>query len=257
MLLLVTGIAYIITGVITVTTLLFIAIPICYILGARKNSNKIQPAYSSPEAVAAPQAAQPRMPLIFLLDTSASACLYRKQLNDSLNRFKSEVCQDRQAQDILDVAVLQFSDSPAMLQDFAPVGDMRTVRLISGGCSQYAAPIREALQMVEDYTRSKPSAYKPWIVLITGGSPSDDINAVAGEIQGLQRADKLRFMALGVASYNAAALKRLTDVVFRLDGADFAPFFDWISQCMWAIARSVPGEKPQLPQLQGNVYRDN
>lgn len=199
---------------------------------------------------------QARMPLLFLLDTSTSTQSYVKQLNDTLNRFKSEVCQDKQAQDILDVAVMQFSESPAVLQNFSPVGDMRAVRLVSGGNTLYSPSIREALQIIEKYTLSLTNAYKPWIIFVTGSTPSDNIDVITKEVQNVQGNDKLRFMALGVQGSDPAVLKKLTDVVFRLDGTDFTSFFEWISKCISAIAQTAPGEKPQLPTLQGNVYRD-
>ena len=199
---------------------------------------------------------RPRMPLIFLLDTSASTAPHISQLNTSINRFKSEVSQDRQTQDILDVAMIQFDDNINVLQGLTPVGKMKPVRLIGSGNARYSAPIQEALRMVDDYLYAQTNAYKPWIVLISGSRPNDDISAVAGTIQNMQQAEKLRFIALGTGSCDNAVLKRLTDIVFRLDGTDFASFFDWISRSMWAIAQTSPGDKPQLPTLQGNVYRD-
>lgn len=230
------------------------------------------PAPSAASSYAPPQPAQPiqqphippspliptqsRMPLIFLLDTSASASPFISQLASNLNRFKSEVNQDTQAGAILDVSIIQFNDSPYVLQPYLPVVDMKPVRLIAGGYSMYSAAIQEALRMAEDYTRANVNHYKPWIILITNGGPADDISAIADAVQSLQQADKLRFMALGTQGYDAASLKRLTDVVFRQDGNDYAPFFNWISKCMWAIAKTSPGEKPQLPALEGNVYRD-
>ena len=91
--------------------------------------------------------------------------------------------------------------------------------------------------------------------MITGGEPSDDITAAASTLQNMQRAEKLRFMALS-CGYSASTLKILTDVVFRQDGDDFAPFFEWLGKCISAIAKTSPNEKPQLPPLHGNVYRD-
>ena len=207
-------------------------------------------------AYAPPQAqTQPRMPLIFLLDVSASAAPYINQLNSALNRFKAEVSQDGQTQNILDVSIIQFSDNFSVLQDFTPIGNMKPVRLIASGYACYSTPIQEALRMTDEVQRYQ-STYKPWIILISGSPPTDDINFIANAIQQRQQADELRFMALGYQGCNPIALKSLTDVVFRQDGDDFTSFFDWISKCMWAIAKTTPGEKPQLPPLQGSVYRD-
>jgi|GEM_PF-3478070 len=191
----------------------------------------------------------PRMPLIFLLDTSVSTSSYTNKLNICLNRFRANTC--------LDVAVIQFGDSVNILQNFVPVEDLKPVRLTTSGRAFYSAPIREALGVLYAYGQKQTHHYKPWIIFIAGSEAADDITSVANEVKNMQSAGKLRFIALGVGAYNSNELKRLTDVVFRLDGTmDFSSFFSWISRSMEAIVRSQPSEKPKLPQLEGNVYRD-
>ena len=106
------------------------------------------------------------------------------------------------------------------------------------------------------YRRSGSEPYKPWIILVTDGAPLDDITAVAGEVMAMQEAGKVRFIALGVGEYDANKLKRITDVVFRMDGTDFTSFFNWVGKSMRSVSQSAPGEKPPLPPLEGNVYRD-
>jgi len=194
------------------------------------------------------------MSLIFLLDTSASAVGYVKELNDCLNRFKNEVSRDAPVRDMLDVAVIQFCDNINVLQNRAPVENMKPVRLITGRNAMFSPPIREALRLVRNDNRK--NTYKPWVILITGARPSDDVFAVSYEIQDMQNAEKLRFIALGVENYSPTALKQLTSIVFRQDGNDFSAFFNWICKCMSVIVRTSPMEKPSLPPLEGNVYRD-
>jgi len=199
---------------------------------------------------------QPRMPLIFLIDTSAPATPYINQLIVHLSKFIIDVCADTVAQNTLDMAIIQFNDRFAILQDLPDVTNTNLPQLTAGGNACYSAPIREALRMAEEYSLNQTKSHKPWVIMITSSEPSDDITAVAVKVQSIQRADKLRFMALGVMDYNAAALKNITDVVFRQKGEDFTSFFEWIRKCISTIVRTKPGEKPQLPQLEGNVYRD-
>ena len=104
------------------------------------------------------------------------------------------------------------------------------------------------------YSGSEP--YKPWIILVTDGEPLDNIDAVAQEVHAAQAEGKVRFIALGCGNYNSAALKKLTDVVFRLEGTDFSSFFNWVAKSMRAVSTTAPGEKPPLPPLEGNVFRD-
>ena len=201
---------------------------------------------------AAPTYSAARMPLIFLLETSAASGAYINELNTALNGFKASVT----GQTILDTAIIQFGEHVDVLQNFKTVANMNPVRLITAGGANFSYAVQQAVQMAENYKISQNASYKPWIVLISGGNPIDDISTACTTIQNLQQADKLRFMALSVGGYNLPYLKQLTDVVFRLDNMDFASFFSWIAGCMAAIALTQPSEKPQLPQLQGNVYRE-
>jgi uncharacterized protein YegL/ribosomal protein L40E len=199
---------------------------------------------------------QTRMPLLLLIDTSVSSSSFTTKLNSDINNFISNLGQDVQTKSMLDIAIIQFDNDVQVLQQYSPTTDLKPIRLVSGGQSTYSNPIREALRMTEEYTISNTEIYKPWIVLISGSIPTDNIDAVAGEIKKMQEIDKLRFMALGVKGRNSAVLKQLTDVVFRLDGIDFTSFFDWVSKCMWVISQTAPNEKPKLPPLEGDTYRD-
>ena len=198
----------------------------------------------------------PRMPLVFLLEASSASRAYIGELNAAINKFKADVCQNAQAASILDVAIVQFGDSADLLLYFAPVAKLNPVRFIAAGGANFSPAIQQAVQMVENRAYSQNESYKPWLVLISGSNPTDDIASVGGMVQSLQHSDRLRFLALSVGGHNLTALKQLTDVVFRLDDLDFGSFFRWLGGCMGAIAQTAPGVRPQLPPLQGNVYRD-
>jgi len=198
---------------------------------------------------------QPRMLLVILLDASNSGVICIDQMASGLNKFISDSGKDGKVLCSLDLAVIQFAESYGVINDFSTLANTSIVQQQSTN-SSYCAPIREALRMVDEYSRNNAKIYKPWVVLISTSEPADDISAVTGDIQSLQSSDKLRFMALGVLDYDAISLKRLTDVVFQQKGMDFTDFFDWLCRSVKIIVRSKPGEKPQLPPLQGSVYRD-
>ena len=206
-------------------------------------------------------ASESHMALVLVLDTSYSMDgVAIRQLNEGINRFKAEVCLDKQTRDILDVAVVWFNDSFGVLQDFTPIEYMDHIQLEADGGTYFTGPIREALKMIDErsrfYRRSGSEPYKPWIIFVTDGEPLDNIDAVALEVQAAQNLGKVRFIALGVGDYNSASLKKLTDVVFRLDSTDFTAFFNWVAKSMRSVSVTAPGEKPQLPPLEGNVFRD-
>ena len=197
-----------------------------------------------------------RMPLVFLLDSSLAATPYISQLVESLNRFKENMCKASQTKNSLDIALIHFNDSYSVEQNFLSVANTNFNQFTTSGTSSYSKPIRESLQIAEEYASHQTKPYKPWVIMIAAGEPVDDISAVATDVQRLQASGSLRFMALGTLSYSPESLKQLTDVVFRQKGMDFTAFFDWLSECIKVIVQTPINQKPQLPSLQGNVYRD-
>ena len=206
-------------------------------------------------------ASESHMALVFILDSSYSMNGQPiDQLNEGLNRFKAQVCQDKQTRDILDVAIIEFNDSYSVVQDFVPIEYMDNIQLVANGSTNYSAPIREALRMVDErsrfYRRSGTEPYKPWVILVSDGAPLDNISAVASEIKQMQDEEKVRFLTLGVGNFDPVPLKQLTDVNFKMEGLDFAPFFNWVAKSMRSVSTTAPGEKAPLPPLEGNVFRD-
>ena len=210
------------------------------------------------------------MALAFLLDTSGSMGFAPDgetapitALNEGLNRFKAEVCQNAQTRDILDVAIIDFNSTFRVVQEFVPVEYMDEVNLSVTGTTKMSPAIRKALEMVNErsrfYRRSGTEPYKPWIILISDGAPDadDDITAVAKEIREMEADGKVSFRSLGVQGYDAKTLHTLCDgKVMKLEGTDFTSFFDWVNKSMRSVSQSSPGEKPKTERLTGNVEID-
>ena len=219
-----------------------------------------QPAPQTVQPTPAPVMSAPdtKIPLVFIIDTSQPTTSYLDELNKEINGFKAVMSADGQTSPVLEVAVIQFGERHSLFQDFINIQHMNPVRFAPSPIPNAAfdPPIREALRLVKDYSGKQVPKHKPWIVLISGSSPADDMSSVANEIKNAQGYDALRFIALGVDKCNFEALNRLTDVVFRQDGTNFASFFNWLCGCARAIGKTPIGQKPQLPNLKGNVYRD-
>ena len=223
----------------------------CESCGMRADGAARQPAFIPPIQTTN----QARMLIVFLLEASASAAPYYGQLLVQLRKLISDVKTDGLAQSAVDMTFIQFNYSFDVLKDLHNITNPNQQHLALGNVF-FDAPIREALRIADSFAISNSGAYKPWVIMISSSEPSDDISSVALDIQYKHRTEKLRFMALSVDGRGSASLKRLTDVVFKQNGPDFASFFEWIRKSIKSIVRSRPGEKPQLPQLEGNVYRD-
>ena len=207
------------------------------------------------------------MALVFLLDTSSSMNSDGKggspiqELNAGLNRFKAEVCKDKQTRDILDVAIIEFNSTHRIVQDFSPVEYMDEVNLVASGGTYLAPAVETALNMVNErskfYKSSGTVPYKPWVILISDGEPLDDISDVVKRIKDMEENKKVSFRSLGVEGYDSKVLHKLSgDKVMKLKGTDFTSFFDWIAKSMRSVSQSSPHEKPEAVRLSGNVERD-
>ena len=212
-----------------------------------------QPLVVPPVAMPTQPAQTNRMNLVFLLDASESSRAHIAGLNSAINNFKSILLGDANTASLLDISMIVFNSGVTEKRPLAPINNMMPIQLTAGGTANFTPPIKEALQYFTGI--SEPWTYKPWVILISAATPSDDISNAASDIKTLQDANKLRMLALSVGGTNVSYLKGLTDVVLWLDGTDFAPFFTWVAKSMIAISKTAPGSKPALPELENNLYR--
>lgn len=205
---------------------------------------------------------EPHMACLFLLDTSGSMSGEPiRELNNGLNRFKIEVCEDKTTRDVLDIAIVEFNNRENVVQEFVPIEYMEPVNLQANGLTNMAPAIKCAINMVTDrsrfYRRSGSEPYKPWIIMISDGQPNESIDEVAQEIHELEDYGKLKFFSLGVEGYDSQTLHKLSrEKVMKLTGYDFTNFFDWVNKSMRSVSLSSPGEKPKGVPLPPNVDKD-
>ena len=212
---------------------------------------------------------EPHMACLFLLDTSGSMGFKASDgvvpidaLNDAINRFKEQVCQDDKTADILDVAIVEFNNSINVIQDFSPVEYMQQVNLTAQGLTYMAPAIEKAIEMVDErsrfYRRMGTEPYKPWIVMISDGAPLDNIDDVAVKLTNLSRSNKLAFWSLSLPGADNKVLHELSGArVLNLVGYNFSEFFNWVNKSMRAVSESAPGEKVKGQELPPSVTIDD
>ena len=204
-------------------------------------------------------ASESHMALVFLLDTSGSMGGDPiRELNAGMNRFKAEVCKDRQTREFLDVAIIEFNTTHRVVQEFVPVEYMDEVNLVATGGTNMASAIETALDMVNErskfYNQSGTVPYKPWVLLISDGAPSDDISNAINRIKDMENRGKVSFRSLGVEGCDFKVLHDLCGKkVLQLQGTDFTSFFDWVNKSMRSVSQSAPTEKPEAVDVSGNV----
>lgn len=118
------------------------------------------------------------LPVIILADTSGS--MHGEKI-DSLNRAMSEMIesftQNDSVQAEINVAIISFGGSAKLVQDLTPVDEITIPIFTAGGGTPLGGAIRLATDLIEDRERLPKNAYRPVIVLLTDGIPTDDANS--------------------------------------------------------------------------------
>lgn len=201
---------------------------------------------------------EPHVACCLLVDTSSSMSLNGKidELNRALGAFRNEVCEDMLSARRVDVCVIEFNSSVEVVTPFCPISSFQAPVLKARGTTSMGAGIRHALEAVHEqvtkYHRLGVECYKPFVLMITDGLPTDDITGIGELIERRENAGKyghLRFHAFGVKGADFDVLTSLCHRVAAVDENAFMQVFNWASKSMQVISRSRTDDNPAPPYL--------
>ena len=202
---------------------------------------------------------EPRCPCILLLDTSGSMSGEPiGQLNAGLQAFRESLQKDRLAAMRVEVAVITFGKQATLAQDFITADQFNAPVLTSGGSTPMGAAINLALDTLEArkalYRKSGTAYYRPWVLLITDGEPTDDWKAAAQRVQAAESRKGVAFFAVAVDKANQNTLAQIAPKERPprpLKGLEFTSLFVWLSQSLTAVSHSKVGEQVPLKPADG------
>ena len=206
---------------------------------------------------------EPHLACVLLLDTSGSMDgAPINSLNQALLDFQNKISMDEMAQKRVDIAIVEFNNTARVVQNFTPISQMSPIALQATGTTAMGEGINLAIDLVKErnrfYNGLGTPVFKPWIFMITDGSPTDDIESAITRVREEESKGthgKLKFFALGVPGYDKAALFRITNRVMELQNTDFSGIFNWISESMVAISVSRVGDEAKLGELPQNARK--
>ncbi|MBN3924254.1 VWA domain-containing protein [Nostoc sp. NMS4] len=198
-----------------------------------------------------------RCPVILLLDTSGSMSGQPiQELNRGLAAFKQDVQKDSQASLSVEVAMITFGPIVKLTQDFVTIDQFTPPTLEVGGVTPMGAAIEYALDFLENrkqtYKDNGILYYRPWVFLITDGTPTDSWNSAAQRLREAEAQSRLSFFAVGVKDADMNILKQISPPErppVTLNGLDFRELFVWLSASIKRVSSGKVGQAVALPAM--------
>lgn len=197
----------------------------------------------------------PRVPVSLCLDTSSSMNGSPiQELVNGVNLFYDAIDDDDDAHDSAEINIVEFNSAAGLVHDFASIDRLNRIEtLTANGATAMGAGVNLALDTLEQrkatYSNSGVLYYQPWLVLMTDGAPTDNIDSAVSRVGQMVEAKKLTVFPIGIGSgADMRTLARFspTRPPLRLDGLKFKEFFEWLSKSVARVSQSTPGDTVKL-----------
>jgi uncharacterized protein YegL len=161
-----------------------------------------------------------------------------------LNRAIAEMIRSFADEDVstaeIQVAVITFGGDRAQLhQDLKPAAEITWVDMQAKGKTPLGAAFETAVDLINDRQRIPNRAYRPTLILVSDGIPTDDWQPSLQQLLESERASKAARFALAVGEdANRELLNRFGKVFEALDASHIVDRFEFITMSVTARSRS-------------------
>lgn len=194
------------------------------------------------------------LPVILLADTSGSMgesgkiAAMNAAVREMLEAFTSG--EDLRAE--LHVAIITFGGEARVHTPLQPARTVQWSDMQAGGGTPMGAAMRLAAELVADRDKVPGRAYRPTVILVSDGQPTDDWEPACEDLRS-GRAGKADRMALAIgADADVEMLRRFLGdadrpVYAAADARRIRDFFRYVTMTMTARSRSAtPNDVPKL-----------
>lgn len=190
----------------------------------------------------------PRVSCVLVIDDSGSMSKYTDALNDGVAKFLEKTNSDPIARKRVEVAIISFGGVARIALPFVEVRDASPEMFsASSGGTNLAAGVESALDLIrqrkDQYRSENIQFYRPWMVILTDGSPTTgDTDAAISRTHQTEIQRGVTVFPIGVGpAVNWEVLNKLSrerDAV-SLDEAKFEELFLWLSDSLSNVSVSA------------------
>ena len=207
---------------------------------------------------------QARCPVALVLDTSGSmqgAAI--TELQQAVRMFYQEIARDPLASLRVSPSVFAFGGRVTQIVPFSPkmvAPADAPEQLVAEGDTPLGAAISAAVQTIREqiqlYRQHAIPSYRPWVILMSDGHPTDQWQQAAAELKALSgKGWTVLCIAMGAHADLPALAECSTIEPRRIGTLEFAPFFRWLSSSLKAESRSATSNRQPvgLPAVLGST----
>ena len=199
---------------------------------------------------------EPRCALLLVLDNSGSMQGQPiRELNTGLQILRDQLFADSLAAKRVEVGIVTFGPVQ-VVSDFTTVQTFIAPEITIGTDTPMGTAIERGLELLDQrkasYKSNGISYYRPWVFLITDGSPTDSVSKATQLIREGEDRKHFMFFAVGVEGADFNTLKMISvREPLKLKGLDFRTLFQWLSSSLSSVSKSKTDEVVTLPNPTG------
>jgi uncharacterized protein YegL len=205
------------------------------------------------------------LPVILMADVSGSMAADGKidALNSAIAEMLAAFRDEDEGRAQIQVAVITFGGDAKLHLPLTPAAELAWTPMRADGRTPLGVALDLVTELLEDRARLPSRAYRPTIVLVSDGLPTDEWRGPLARLLASERAAKAQRFALGIGADAEPDVLRafLGNPEGRIFAAhesrEIAKFFQWVTMTVTYRSRSVrPNDSVEVEPLDLDDYGD-
>jgi uncharacterized protein YegL len=177
-----------------------------------------------------------KLPCVLILDTSTSMLGQPiEELKNGLNSFVQGVKDDNYACIQAQIMVIKCGDDAEIICDWTDAKSFEIPSVSADGINNLSYAVHLASKEIEnrkkEFRSNGVSYLKPWVFIMSYGTPNDNWQTAASNFKQLEREGKFSVFTIAVGDADQNILSKFSiREPQKLNDIDFTKLFTWISE---------------------------